>query len=43
MKVRLGTWLIGLAHWILGSAEAVREIAAAVAYARQHPTDLQDR
>jgi hypothetical protein len=43
MKVRLGTWLIGLAHWVLGSAEAVREIAAAVAYARQHPTDLQDR
>jgi hypothetical protein len=43
MKIRIGTWLIGLAHWVLGSAEAVREVAQAVAYARQHPTDLQDR
>jgi hypothetical protein len=43
MKVRIGTWLIGLAHWVLGSAEAVRDVAQAVAYARRHPTDLQDR
>lgn len=43
MRFQLGSWLVRLGVWIAGTTEVVRDIAHAVAYARQNPTDLQDR
>lgn len=43
MRIRIGSWFVRLGVWIAGTAEVVRDIAGAVAHARQHPTDLQDR